>query len=79
MHETKTPSPNTKRNQRRLHNKVLLVGKPPVAQYQSAQQIMRIMAEAGCLCDIPRFSPYHPACRQHTRAKPVTDDNELFG
>ena len=66
MHQTKTPSPNTKRNQRRLHNKVLLVGKPPIAQYQPAQQTARVTTKASRLLDIPRFSPYHPACRQHT-------------
>ena len=66
MHETKTPSPNTKRYQHRLPNKVLPVGKPPNARGQPVQQTAQILTEANCLLDIPRFSPYHPARQQHT-------------
>ena len=76
MHQTKTPSPDTKRNQFRLHNKVLLVGKPPIAQYQPVQQTARVTTKASRLLDIPRFSPYHPASRQHTSQVQPPGDNE---
>ena len=46
--------------------KVLLVGKLPIAQYQSVQQIARAGTKASRFLDIPRFSPYHPVRKQHT-------------
>ena len=49
--------------------KVLPVGKPHIAQRQPCIGLQEPMAEASRLLDIPRFSPYHPARKQHTRCK----------
>ena len=56
-HETKAPSPNTKRSKQRLQNKVPHVGKPPIAQRKTAQQTARIMAEPSRLLDFPLSHP----------------------
>ncbi|MDT7509845.1 hypothetical protein QRX41_06870, partial [Bifidobacterium sp. H1HS16N] len=66
MHETKTPSPNTKRNQHRLPNKVLPAGKPYCLSTPALHRIAGTVAYASRLLDIPRFSPYHPVSEQHT-------------
>ena len=76
MHETETPSPNTKQGKRRLQNKVLPVGKLPIPQRQSAQQIVRIIEEASRLPDVPCLSAYHPAHRQHISQVQPPGDNE---
>ena len=49
--------------------KVLPAGKPHIAQRQPCVGLQEPMAEASRLLDIPRFSPYHPARKQHTRCK----------
>ncbi|MCT6836596.1 MAG: hypothetical protein M3036_02955, partial [Bifidobacteriales bacterium] len=47
---------------------VLFVGKPCCLSTPNLHRIAGTMALASRLLDIPRFSPYHPICRQHTRA-----------
>ena len=59
MHQTKTPSPNTKRNQHRLLSKFCLPA-------PTLHQIAGANGEASRLLDIPRSSPYHPVSKQHT-------------
>ena len=60
MHETKTPSPNTKRYLCRLPIQSSACQRQPCITSQEP------MAEASRLLDIPRFSPYHPVRKQHT-------------
>ena len=76
MHETKTPSPNTKRDQSRLPNKVLPVGKPCCLSTPALHRIAGAMAQASRLFDVPRFSPYHPVSEKHTSQVQPPGDNE---
>ena len=54
---TRRPLTNTKRNQHRLHIRILPVEKPFCLSMPALHRIMRIMAEASRLLDIPRFHP----------------------
>ena len=56
--------------------KILPVGKLPIAQYQSVQQIARAGTKASRFLDIPRFSPYHPVRKQHTTTSKALEYGE---
>ena len=68
MHETKTPSPNTKRSKRRLPIQRSTVGKLCCLSTPALYRIAGTVAEANRLLDIPHFSPYHRISKQHTQA-----------
>ncbi|WP_206538150.1 hypothetical protein, partial [Bifidobacterium asteroides] len=73
---TRRPLTNTKRNQHRLHIKILPVEKLFCLSMPALHRIMRIMTEASRLLDIPRFSPYHPVSKQHTSQRLQLGDND---